>query len=162
MAKLSKQPDNNVIDLDISVTRKKRFRFDKDDSRMVDINIADMGAISRLTETYPKFDEWIKEVKYVSEVANDEEGDTLNSMNKISETLTNIDKQMRDAIDYIFNAPVSAAAAPEGSMYDLFEGEFRFEHILTLLLEHYENNMAAEFAKMQKQLEKHTNKYTKK
>lgn len=162
MAKLSKQQDNNVIDLDLSVTKKKKFRFDKDDSRMVDINIADMGAISRLTETYPKFEGWVAEVTYASEVVSDEEGDTLNSLNKIGETLTHIDKQMRDAIDYIFDAPVSAAAAPDGSMYDLFEGDFRFNHILSLLLKYYENNMSTEFAKMQKQLEKHTDKYTKK
>lgn len=158
MAKLSEKKTNDIIDLDISVTKKKRFRFDKDDNRIVDINIADMGTVSRLTETYPKFDGWLKEVKYISEVASEEEGDTLNSLNKISETLANIDKQMRDAIDYIFNAPVSAVAAPDGSMYDMFEGEFRFEHILTLLLDHYENNLATEFAKMQK----HTAKYTKK
>lgn len=158
MANLSEKPNNEIIDIDVSVTKKKRFRFDKDDNRLVDINIADMGTMARLTETYPKFEDWMNEVKYASEVASDEDGDTLNSLNKISEALSNIDKQMRDAIDYIFDAPVSAAAAPDGSMYDLFEGQFRFEHILSLLLKYYENNLDAEFKKMQK----HVKKYTKK
>ena len=161
MANLSTK-NNDIIDLDISVTRKKRFRFDKDDSRLVDINIADMGAIKRLTETYPKFEEWLNEVKYISEVEDDTDSDTLNSLNKISETLTDIDKKMRDALDYIFDAPVSAVAAPDGTMYDMFDGQFRFEYILSLLLSHYENNMEVEFEKMKKQLEKHTKKYTKK
>lgn len=158
MAKLSEKSTNNIIDLDLSVTKKKRFRFNNDDSRMVDINIADMGVISRLSETYPKFEEWIKEVQTTTASFGDTEEDVLSDMDKIGETLTSIDKKMRDAIDYIFDAPVSQAVAPDGSMYDLFNGQFRFEYILVLLLDQYENNLSDEFKKMQK----HTAKYTKK
>lgn len=154
-----KNTTNDVIDLDISVTKKKRFRFDKDDSRLVDINIADMGAISRLSETYPKLLELLDEVKGVSAT---ESADAVSDMEIIGNTLNSVDMKMREALDYIFNAPVSAVAAPDGTMYDIFEGQFRFEYILELLIGYYETNMSEEFKKMQAKVKAHTDKYTKK
>lgn len=153
---------NDVIDLDISVTRKKRFRFDRDDNRLVDLNIADMNIMSRLAETYPKLLDFLEEVKSISDMPVDENTEdtttAITQMQAIGDKLKEIDTKMRTSLDYIFNAPVSAAASPDGSMYDIFEGQFRFEYILDLLLSYYENNLTTEFAK----LKKHTAKYTKK
>jgi hypothetical protein len=61
----------------------------------------------------------------------------------------------------MFDAPVSAAAAPSGSMYDPFNGSFRYEHIITAVMKQYEDNLQSEFSKMEKQLKKHTDKYTR-
>lgn len=146
------QQDTTIIDLELSEVKKKFFRFDKDDNRMVELNIADMGVISRLAETYPKLEALVEEVQNV----DIEEDDDIKSMKTIGSTLKDIDIKMRDCIDYIFNAPLSAAAAPDGTIYDIYNGQFRFEYILELMLSQYENNMIAEFKKMQK----HTAKYT--
>ena len=148
--------EKDVIDLDLSVTKKKRFRFDKDDSRIIDLNIADMGIMSRLTETYPKLTGWLKDTQTLSAEISDD--DSIEAVSRLGEKLNEIDKSMRDAIDYIFNAELSRVAAPDGTMYDMFEGQFRFEYILSTLLDYYENNMSEEFKKMQT----HTKKYTKK
>ena len=147
--------EKEVIDLDLSVTRKKAFRFDRDDSRIVELNISDMNILSRLTDTYPKLNQWLIETQELSASISDEE-DGIVAAEKLGNKLKEIDKSMREAIDYIFNAPVSQAAAPDGSMYDIFEGSFRYEYILELLLKHYENNMATEFNKMKKHVEKYT------
>lgn len=148
--------DNTVIDLELSEVRKKFFRFDKDDNRMVELNIADMSLISRLAETYPKLEEWMEEVQNVQ--TGDDDDNAVSGLTAIGDALKDIDKKMRDAIDYIFNAELSKAVAPDGTMYDMFNGQFRFEYILELMLSQYENNMVNEFKKMQK----HTEKYNKK
>lgn len=151
--------NNDVIELDLSSIRKKCFRFDKDDNRMIELNIADMGILSRLAETYPKLKSWLEETQNLSTVSED---NAIEDIGVIGDTLKDIDTKMRDAIDYIFNAKLSAVAAPDGTMYDLFNGQFRFEYILELMLSQYENNMVNEFKKMQKYTAKYTAKDHKK
>jgi hypothetical protein len=156
----------DIIDLDLSVTRKKRFRFDKDNNRIVELNTSDMNILARMSEAYPKLTEQQKKAANLMEgiEIKDEDVDNENLVKEvatISERLKAIDQEMRDLIDFMFNAPVSDVAAPDGSMYDPYEGSFRFEYIITLLSKQYENNLQAEFNKMSKQMEKHTAKYTK-
>ena len=50
----------------------------------------------------------------------------------------------------------------DGSMYDLFNGKFRFEHIIEKLSDLYGNNMKDEFKAVNARVKKHTAKYTKK
>lgn len=154
MAEKLKSTDTNVVDLELSEIRKKVFRFDKDDNRMVELNIADMGIMSRLAETYPKLEEWLDEVRNIEAI---DEDNAVEGIGNIGNAVKDIDAKMRDGIDYIFNAKLSQVAAPEGTMYDMFNGQFRFEYILELMLSQYESNMINEFKKMQK----HTHKYTK-
>ena len=80
---------------------------------------------------------------------------------KLSAALKDIDGQMRELMDFIFDAPVSEMCAEDGSMYDPFNGKLRYEHILETLSVLYENNFDAEVKKMTKRTSKHTAKYTK-
>lgn len=158
---------NDIIDLDLSVTKKKRFRFDKDNNRILELNTSDMNILARMSEAYPKLKEQQEKAAKLMEGIELRDGeDVLDSdvekdMLTVSERLKTIDKDMRDLIDFMFNANVSEVAAPDGSMYDPYEGSFRFEYIITLLIKQYENNLHAEFSKMTRQMEKHTAKYTK-
>lgn len=160
---MDRQNVNDVIDLDLSVTKKKKFRFDKDDSRILELNVSDMGIISRISEAYPKLQaQQEKASKIMEGISVDEDSTEISDgIKTMSERLKDIDKEMRELIDYMFNANVSEVVAPDGSMYDPFEGRFRFEHIITLLMKQYEDNLQTEFSKMEKQLNKHTAKYTK-
>lgn len=157
----------DIIDLDLSVTRKKRFRFDKDNNRIIELNTSDMNIMARMSEAYPKLKEQqekaakLMEGIELHEEEESTEADVTKDMLTISERLKAIDQDMRDLIDFMFNAPVSEAAAPDGSMYDPYNGSFRFEYIITLLIKQYEDNLQSEFSKMSRQMEKHTAKYTK-
>lgn len=144
--------NTNVIDIDLSVTKKKQFRIDGDDSRIIELNTSDMTIIERLNEVYPKLESLSAKTAELS--SDDVEGGI--------KTLKDIDKEMRELLDYTFDSPISSACAPDGSMYDLFNGEFRFEHIITVLLNLYEENITKEFNSMEKRINKHTAKYTKK
>lgn len=145
---------NNIIDIDLSVTRKKRFRIDGDDSRIIELNTSDMTILSRLDESE-------RRLKALAESANvDLTGEDENDMAVVTRLLAT-DKEMRDIIDYLFDSPVADICAPDGSMYDPFNGKYRFEHILETLFTLYEQNISDEIKKMRKNVRKHTDKYTK-
>lgn len=149
---MATKKNTGIIDIDLSVTKKKQFRIDGDDNRIIELNTSDMTIIERLNEVYPKLESLSARTAELSD--DDVEGGI--------KALKNIDKEMRELLDYTFDSPISSVCAPDGSMYDLFNGEFRFEHIITVLLNLYEDNISKEFNNMEKRINKHTAKYTKK
>lgn len=162
---MTTQVNDEIIDLDLSVTRKKRFRFDKDNSRIVELNTSDMNIMARVSEAYPKLqalqDKASKIMDGLKTGDDVSEEESMADLKTMAERLTEVDKEMRELIDFIFNADVSEAAAPDGSMYDPFNGSFRFEYIITLLIQQYENNLQREYSKMEREFKKHTDKYTR-
>ena len=153
--------NNEIIDLDLSVTKKKKFRFDKDDTRVVEVNTSDMNLMQRVTEAYPRLQDLQDKASKLTEGLDLETVDAINDMTTMAERLSAVDKEMRELLDYMFDASVSAAAAPSGSMYDPFNGSFRYEHIIAVMMKQYEDNLQSEFSQMEKQLKKHTDKYTR-
>ena len=154
--------NNEIIDLDLSVTKKKKFRFDHDDTRIIELNTSDMGIIGRISEAYPKLTALQDRASKMMEGLHDDDAYLEDDLKLIGARLSEVDNEMRQIIDEIFSADVSAKAAPDGSMYDPFDGTYRFEHIITLLMSQYEKNLQDEYAKIERQVKSHTDKYTKK
>lgn len=156
---------NDIIDLDLQVIRKKRFRFNKDDNRILELNTSDMNIIARISDVYPKLKALQEKASKLMEGLNPNETDDPNALMQDVTTIANrlkeVDTEMRKLLDYMFDSNVSEITAPDGSMYDPFNGSFRFEYIITLLMKQYEDNLQSEFGKMEKQLKKHTEKYTR-
>lgn len=151
---------NDVVDIDLSVTKKKKFRINKDNSKILELNTSDMGILTRLSECAPKLDEL--ETKIV-EVMNEHEGEEdTELLTSLGTQIKEIDLQMRAVIDEIFDSNVCEICAKEGSMYDPLEGIYRYEHILNSLLPLYEQNIQEEADKIKKRALKHTAKYVKK
>lgn len=146
-------------DIDLSATRKKRFRIDGDNNRYLELNTSDMSIITRLDNLYPKLQKLSQDaaVKQLDKEETDED----KTLSKISQALTKIDVQMRQILDEIFDSNVSEVCAPAGSMFDPFNGTFRFEHIIDVLTRLYENNLNEEYKKMNVRMKKRTAKYTK-
>lgn len=154
--------ENEVFDgdIDLSPIRKKRFRIDRDNNRYLELDTSDMTIVTRLENLYPKLEKLSQDAAL--QQLDKEDTDNEKSLEKISNALTRIDVQMRQVVDEIFDSNVSEVCAPSGSMFDPFNGEFRFEHIIDVLSKLYENNMNAEFKKMSDRMKKRTAKYTKK
>lgn len=171
---MSKRTDNvtpiktdDIIDIDLSVTKKKKFRFDKDDNRILEMDTSDLNIISRMSDAYPKLMALQEKAsKLMDGIDVDSEADNnveaaFREMGTMSERLKDIDKDMRDLIDFIFDTNASEITAPSGSMYDPFHGNYRFEYIIEVLMKQFETNLQSEYAKMTKQMAAHTDKYTK-
>lgn len=141
----------DVVDLDLSAIQKKRIRINGDNTKILELNLSDMNIVTRIQEAYPKLDAIQKRVMKYAESANgNEEADV--------KALKDFDNEMRDLVDFIFNANVSEICADDGSMYDPMGGMFRYEYILDKITSLYESNLNAEFKKMRARV----NKYAKK
>lgn len=156
--------DEDIIDIDLSPIRKKRFRINGDRDKILELNTSDMNIIPRLEESYPKLSKLVEEAsdKILAQTENiDEDSESDIELAPIADTLRDIDTEMRKWVDYIFDADVSKVCAENGSMYDPFNGKFRFEHIIDAISALYENNLKTEFDKVSNRVKKHTSKYHK-
>lgn len=151
--------DNDIMDVDLSVIKKKRFRINGDNSKILELNVSDMGIVSRLNESYPKLMELQNKVATLADM--NEDADDMELLSTTASKLTEIDGEMREMLDFIFQSNVSEICGSEGSMYDPIDGTFRYEHIISTLVKLYENNLDSEFRKMKEKISKHTAKYTK-
>ena len=153
--------ETQVFDGDISLaaTRKKRFRIDGDNNRYLELDTSDMGIITRLDNLYPKLQKLAQDAAIKQ--LDKEEADGEKALTKISNALIKIDAQMRQIVDDIFQSDVSAKCAPSGTMFDPFNGEFRYEHIIDVVGSLYKENIKKEFKKMANNMSKRTAKYTK-
>lgn len=146
--------------IDLSVLRKKRFTLDGSTDRVLELNTADLSIVQRLSEAYPKLEELENEVSQITEGVEATDETVVQDMNTIATRLREADGKMRGLLDYIFDSNVSEMCAPNGSMYDPIGGQLRYEHLITILIGLYEENLAKEMKRVQKRVKSHTAKYT--
>ena len=146
----------------ISLSNKKCFSIDGDGNRLIYLDISDMNLIVRLEEVYQDLQKLAVDAsERIASVPDAKDDGDLTPISSMTTILKDIDKQMREKVDYIFASEVSDICVPTGNMYDPVNGEFRFEHLIDVLTSLYASNYTAEFKKMQDRVKKHTAKYTK-
>ncbi len=157
------EPVDDIQDINLSVIKKKRFRINGDKNRILELNTSDLGITSRMTSAYDKLTKCMDKVGTVLASLPDDSNELTEDKEKVvADQLKAIDDEMRKELDYIFDAPVSEVCGYGGSMYDPFEGMFRFEHIIDAISKLYETNLNNEFNKMRRRVSAKTSKYTKK
>ena len=142
-----KNIDEQVVDIQIDAIKKQKFRINGDPKSIIELNISDLGISDRLEEGYKKLKE---EMTHIASLPDDE---------NLSEKMAQANKVMCDWIDYIFDSPVSKVVCKSGTMYDPYDGMFRYEHIIDSLTKLYTDNINDEYKKLKKRVEKHTEKY---
>ena len=152
--------DTDIIDIEMPLIKKKKFRINGDSSKILELNTSDFTILDRVVSTKKRLDSLADEATSLSE--KELKDNTLEGLEKLNEKLKRIDEKMRALIDELFNAPVSAVCASDGSMYDVFDGQFRFELVMANIMKLYEDNISSEYAKVVSRMEKHTSKYTNK
>lgn len=160
MSNIQNNNTNNVIDISINGISRKRYRINGDDNKILELNPTDFNFTVRMNEAYPKLLECEKKVTELSNSINpDDEMDTLNNF---AQTLDKINKEMCEQVDYVFDSNVSEICCDGGSMYDFIDGFMRYEIIFDSLMKLYDSNLTAEAKNIQKRVQQHTTKYTKK
>lgn len=149
--------DENIIDVDLSAIKKQKFRINGDNNKILELNTSDMGLMTRLDEMYPKLIDLQNEV--ISLADENDGADDTSLLSSTAKKLKKIDNDMRETLDYIFQANVSETCGSEGSMYDPIDGVFRYEHIIETLTKLYENNLNNEFQKMKARVDKLASKH---
>ena len=147
----------DVIDIDLSSIKKKKFRINGDNNLIIELNTSDMNIITRLEEATPKFQALEQKINELGNVASQDQGDS-EAIAATAQALREVDKGMRDMIDFVFDSPIADKVSDGGTMYDVFGGKFRYEHVLDKFMALYEENLANEYRLMKKRV----NKYAKK
>lgn len=103
---------DDVQDIDLSVTSKKRFRINGDPNKILELNTSDLSISSRLTVAYNRLLKYMEDVsKTLEDLPDDADGLTSMQEELIDKQLHDIDVKMRKEVDYIFDAPVSEVCA---------------------------------------------------
>jgi hypothetical protein len=157
----TKATEEDIQDIDLSVIKKRKFRINQDNSKILELNVSDMRIATRLKEAYPRLNKLMDEVADKFNSIPDDDGDEINEdiLNQVADAVDEIDNKMRDEINYIFDAPVSEVCGTDGSMWDPIDGSFRYEHIIDKLAKLYENNLDKEFMDMKRRVETKAGKY---
>ncbi len=154
-------PESDIVDVDLGFVEKKKFRFYKDDNRILELNVSDLNITVRLNEGYPKLqallDRATESINNIPEDASNPE-----MLSALADTLKSIDAEMRSIIDFIFDSNVSEICAPSGNMFDPVDSTYRFERIIDKLIGFYSTGLDSEFAKVKANVEKKASKYIKK
>ena len=145
-------PEDDVIDINLEGIKRSRFRINGRNDAIIELNLSDLSIVDRLEKGMQKLS---VEMSKISNIPDDEEN--------YSEIMHQADQNMREYVDYIFDYPVSAVCAPQGStMFDPTNGVFRYEHIIDGLTKLYADNINDEYKKINARLKKHTDKYVSK
>lgn len=146
-----------VLNLDLRSTAKKKVTVNGDKDAAFYINPSDFGIYDRLKVGVPKlyqiFTDMRDKLKPAPESDIEDADETTDEfLEKMTEVMKDADAQMRSITDEIFAAPVSDICAPDGYMFDMFEGQLRFEYIISAITRLYENNINAEFYKLKSRI----------
>ena len=153
-----KNVNNDIIDIDLKATARRKFRINGDNSRLVELDPSDISVITRIEEADSAFQECINQLQELANSKTETDDEIYEAGRKFKE----IDEKMRELVDNIFQSNVSEVCAPTGSMYDPIKGKFRYEYIIEALLNFYQSNIQQEFKEMGNRVSRRTAKYTKK
>lgn len=151
---------DDIQDIQINAVVKKRFRINGDNSKIIELDTADIGISYRLTEAYKRLNNLMDEVSKQLEGKDlsDEDDETVI---EITEKLRELDDAMKNEIDYIFNSEVADKCSNGSSMYKPYEGMFVYEHIIDVITGLYATDLNREFNAMKRRVNARTEQYTK-
>ena len=159
MADMKATKDEEMLHLDLSPIRRRKICIDDDVNRILELNTTDMGIVARLNDFYPKLEELQREIMQAQPQFDDNGEITDESFLEMGKFLKDIDAKMRMYIDKIFDANVSELCAPSGNMFDPINGKFRYEYIIDILTQFYEEELEKNIERTRENVKKHTAKY---
>lgn len=146
--------DNKVLDLS-NLGKTEVTVKDGDKTSSLFLNLSDMNLVARLQEK-------MEQLEQIGTKASglDTDSSDMDGVLAMGKNLKELDTELREVLDYIFDAPVSEVCMPYGSAFDMINGQLRYEHILDGLMSLYSDSINAETNKLKK-VQKHTSKYVK-
>lgn len=154
--------NEEVLSLDLGAIEKRKIWVNSDQSRVIELNLSDMGIVDRFITANKNLQKLADEVTSLSEIVVNEDDNNEEALEQVTTKLKELDRKMRDEIDFLFDSKVSDVCVPTGTMYDPHGGKFTFEHVIEGLIDLYTDSIQDEFSKVQKNVAKHTAKYTNK
>lgn len=153
----------NVINLDMQDATRSTIWVNGDCTKVLKLNLTDLGIVERYNEVYPKLDDLQNEISNMLDELKPEEATDSDELNSIAQNFKSVNSKMKEYVDYIFDYTVCDVCCDGGSMYDVVaNGQYRFEYIIEKLSKLYGDAFNTKHKAMQDRLKSHTSKYTKK
>lgn len=157
--------NSDVIDIQIGGIKKKRFRIDKDDSKIIELDTTDINLVKRFEESIPIITQIMEERENLGDIPevdkNSSTEEAMEIVNKITSALDKMEQKLRKQIDYIFDSNICEIICGNSSIFTPVDGSLRYERIILALIPLYENGLNEEAEKVQERLKKSTDKYTR-
>lgn len=145
-----------MLNINLEHGKRKRFTIDGDENRILELNTSDMGIFAR-------FDEFEKESeKAVTDFAEFQASQEDFDLSELGRRFTELDKFLRDKLDYLFDTNFSAVVAPFGTMVDPIDGEFRFTYLIDVMGDVINGELTKEVKARNAKIREHTKKYVNK
>lgn len=157
------------IDLGFSTT-KKRFSVGGDTSKIIEFDPSDIGVANRLSKSMSKFKELDTQWQQLNESATklsedntDDLNTTIDDTREFSEKFDKLENEIKDIINYVFDGDVADKLLGNSSAFSPVNGFFKYEHIITAMLNCYEQTIKDEAPKFNcRKVNTYTHKYIKK
>ena len=151
----------NIVNLDMSEAARTKIWVNGDATKVLELNLTDMGIVTRFSEVYPKLLTLQDKIRAIINDGKPEELGGIEDISNFASQFKGIDKEMRDYVDYIFDFKVCDICCDGGSMYDLVAGGFwRFEYIIDKIGNLYHLKLGEEMKKNEQRMNMHTDRYT--
>lgn len=150
---------SSIQSVDLSIFNKRKFSINGDPCKIIELDPSDLNIITRLNTQYKRLQKLGVKAQNLLAGLDDTKSEEA-YMEDASKALIEVDTEMRECVNAIFDYDVCSVCVPTGSMYDPVNGSFKFEYLVTTLLNLYEENLTKEGNKIQAKIAKHTNKYT--
>ena len=154
-------PKNNRIDLSFRDVELTEIHVDGSDDRVILLDTADMGVLTRFREAIPQMDEidaTFRRLAADKEAAGAEDPAKLAEM---ADALHDAETKLAGIINGIFNADVCGPACGGVSLYTPAGGYLLYETIIYKLAGLYGDEMQRQAELRRQRIAKHTGKYTK-
>lgn len=155
---------NNALNLDLSETARTKIWVNGDNTKVLELNLTDLGIMARAKDAKDKLDELQAEAIELASVEVPNSIESEEDEKKVDEAIEkfrSIDKKMRELVDGIFDFGVCEICCDGGSMYDPINGQYRYDYIIDKLMKLYGDQWEKENKLRKQNMEKHTAKYTK-
>ena len=146
----------NVTDIQLNISKKEQFRINGDDSKIIELDISDLGVLNRLRESYPRLQALGMKG---FETESDEDSD-IKTLGEYMDALDSINTEMCGILNYIFDSDIAETCSFGKPLYNMVAGKFIFEIIMDTLFGLYSDSIKAEFGEMSARMKSHTSKYT--
>lgn len=158
------------LDLGYSV-KKKKFSVGGDPNLVIEFDPSDLGVANRLSKAIPQFNALNDKWEALNAAAQDVQGldeddsmeEALTAVNDFSKQFEEIENEIRRLIDEVFDAEIADKLLGNSSSFSPVNGFFKYEHIITAMLNCYEKQIQDEAPKFNsRKTQKYTYKYIKK
>lgn len=145
-----------VKTIDLSgLKNRTKIEINGEPDKFIELDLSDMGLVTRLNEEMPKLYSFADELGKVE--INDDDPDII--VKKTAEQISKADSKMREVVNRIFDYDVCSVCVPTGTMIDSINGRFRFEILIDIIGELYNQNITAETKRIKARINQHTQKY---